>query len=636
MMPVALHGYTLLSQDDLYLFNEGSHFALHERLGAIPCVKDGIHGVHFAVWAPSARAVHVIGDWNGWQRGQTTLHPQGASGIWANFFADVTVGSCYKYAIETQSGQWLEKADPCGYGSEVRPRTGSVVTDLSVHQWQDDAWMHQRRTYDINHAPMSIYEVHLGSWMRNADGSWLGYFDAARKLAAYVKAMHYTHVELLPVMEYPFDGSWGYQTIGLYCPTSRYGSPRDFMGFVDYLHQQGIGVILDWVPSHFAVDAHGLAQFDGTHLYEHADPRQGYHPDWGSYIFNYGRHEVRSFLISSAMLWLEKYHIDGIRVDAVASMLYLDYSRKEGEWIPNAYGGRENIDAIVFLRRLNDAVRHQHPGVVMIAEESTAWPMVSRPTDWGGLGFAMKWDMGWMHDTLKYMQHDPIHRRFHHNMLTFRSLYSFSEAFTLALSHDEVVHGKGSLLAKMPGDRWQQFANLRTLYGYMYAQSGKKLLFMGGEIGQWREWSYERELDWFVLEDPMHRGVNHWVRDLNRLHVQEPALHQLDFDPWGFHWIACDDADQSVVAMLRRGGEGTRNVAIFCNLTPVPRYHYRIGLPQAGTWQVILNSDDTQYGGSGMRADMTVEPVPAHGMPVSAVVTLPPMAVVYVALTAQQ
>jgi 1,4-alpha-glucan branching enzyme len=437
-------------------------------------------------------------------------------------------------------------------------------------------------------------------------------------------------------MEYPFDGSWGYQTIGLYCPTSRYGSPRDFMGFVDYLHQQGIGVILDWVPSHFAVDAHGLAQFDGTHLYEHADPRQGYHPDWGSYIFNYGRHEVRSFLISSAMLWLEKYHIDGIRVDAVASMLYLDYSRKEGEWIPNAYGGRENIDAIVFLRRLNDAVRHQHPGVVMIAEESTAWPMVSRPTDWGGLGFAMKWDMGWMHDTLKYMQHDPIHRRFHHNMLTFRSLYSFSEAFTLALSHDEVVHGKGSLLAKMPGDRWQQFANLRTLYGYMYAQSGKKLLFMGGEIGQWREWSYERELDWFVLEDPMHRGVNHWVRDLNRMHIQEPALHQLDFDPWGFHWIACDDADQSVVAMLRRGGEGTRNVAIFCNLTPVPRYHYRIGLPQAGTWQVILNSDDTQYGGSGMRADMIVEPVPAHGMPVSAVVTLPPMAVVYVALTAQQ
>ncbi len=632
-MPVALHGNTLLSQDDLYLFNEGSHFALYERLGAIPCVNNGTSGVHFAVWAPSARAVHVIGDWNGWQRGQTMLYPQGASGLWANFFADIPLGSCYKYAIETQGGQWLEKADPCGFGSEVRPRTGSVVTDLSVHQWQDDAWMQQRQHYDVNQQPMSIYEVHLGSWMRNADGSWLGYFDAARKLAEYLKSMHYTHVELLPVMEYPFDGSWGYQTIGLYCPTSRYGSPRDFMGFVDYLHQQGIGVILDWVPSHFAVDAHGLAQFDGTHLYEHADPRQGYHPDWGSYIFNYGRHEVRSFLISSAMLWLEKYHIDGIRVDAVASMLYLDYSRKDGEWIPNAYGGRENIDAIVFMRRLNDAVRQRHAGAVMIAEESTAWPMVSRPTDWGGLGFAMKWDMGWMHDTLKYMQHDPIHRRYHHNMLTFRSLYSFSEAFTLALSHDEVVHGKGSLLAKMPGDRWQQFANIRALYGYMYAQSGKKLLFMGGEIGQWREWSYERELDWFVLNDPMHRGVQHWVRDLNALHVHEPALHQLDFDPWGFHWIACDDADQSVVAILRRGGEGTRNVAVLCNFTPVPRYRYRIGLPYAGNWQVLLNSDDTQYGGSGVTVDLTVESVPAHGMPVSALVTLPPLAVVYVALT---
>lgn len=630
-MPTKLNGHTLLSQDDLYLFNEGSHFALHEKLGAIYCQRDGVTGVHFAVWAPSARAVHVIGDFNGWQRGVTTLYCQGASGIWANFFADVPVGGCYKYAIETIAGDWLEKADPCAAAAEFRPRTGSVVTDLTTYQWHDDAWMQSRRGYDVTQAPMSIYEVHLGSWMRNPDGSWLGYADAARKLADYLVAMHYTHVELLPIMEYPYDGSWGYQTVGLYAPTSRFGTPHDFMGFVDYLHQKGIGVILDWVPSHFAVDAHGLAQFDGTHLYEHSDPRQGYHPDWGSYIFNYGRHEVRSFLISSAIAWIERYHIDGLRVDAVASMLYLDYSRKAGEWIPNAYGGRENIDAIVLLRRLNDQVRHHYPGVVMIAEESTAWPMVSRPTDIGGLGFAMKWDMGWMHDTLIYLSNDPVHRRFHHNKLTFRSLYSASEQFTLALSHDEVVHGKGALLAKMPGDRWQQFANLRALYGYMYAQAGKKLLFMGGEIGQWREWSYERELDWFVLDDPMHQGINALVRDLNQLHVCEPALHQLDFDPWGFHWIACDDADQSVVIMLRRGGAGVRNVAVWCNFTPVPRHHYRVGLPHGGAWQVLLNSDDRQYGGSGMRADIIVEAVSCHGMPYSALVNMPPLAVVFIA-----
>ena len=634
-MPTQLHGHTLLSQDDLYLFNEGSHFALHERLGAIYCQRDGVTGVHFAVWAPSARAVHVIGDFNGWQRGVTTLYPQGASGLWANFFADVPVGCCYKYAIETQSGDWLEKADPCAAAAEFRPRTGSVVTDLTTYQWHDDAWMQSRRSYDVTQAPMSIYEVHLGSWMRNPDGSWLGYADAARKLADYLVAMNYTHVELLPIMEFPYDGSWGYQTVGLYAPTSRFGTPHDFMGFVDYLHQKGIGIILDWVPSHFAVDAHGLALFDGTHVYEHSDPRQGYHPDWGSYIFNYGRHEVRSFLISSAISWIERYHIDGLRVDAVASMLYLDYSRKAGEWIPNAYGGRENIDAIVLLRRLNDQVCYAYPGVTMIAEESTAWPMVSRPTDIGGLGFAMKWDMGWMHDTLKYMSNDPVHRRFHHNNLTFRSLYSASEQFTLALSHDEVVHGKGALLAKMPGDRWQQFANLRALYGYMYAQAGKKLLFMGGEIGQWREWSYERELDWFVLEDPMHRGINALVRDLNHLHIVEPALHQLDFDPWGFHWIACDDADQSVVVALRRGGAGVRNVAVWCNFTPVPRHHYRIGLPHGGAWQVILNSDDSQYGGSGMRADIVVEAVPCHGMPYSALVNMPPLAVVYIAPVAE-
>ncbi|MBM4414275.1 MAG: 1,4-alpha-glucan branching protein GlgB [Chloroflexi bacterium] len=630
-MPVPLSGYTLLTSDDLYLFNEGSHFALHEKLGAIPCINDGVPGVHFAVWAPSARQVSVIADFNGWNRGSTQLHPQGNSGIWASFVPQVPTGTCYKYAIETQSGSWLEKADPCGAGAEVRPRTGSVVTDLSTHVWRDAAWMAKRANYDVNRAPMSIYEVHLGSWMRNPDGSWLGYYDAARKLAEYAQRMGYTHIELLPIMEYPFDGSWGYQTVGLYAPTSRFGTPHDFMGFVDYLHQAGIGIILDWVPSHFAVDGHGLALFDGTHLYEHSDPRQGYHPDWGSYIFNYGRHEVRSFLISSAMSWLERYHIDGLRVDAVASMLYLDYSRKDGEWIPNAYGGRENIDAIVVLRRLNEEVHRRHRGVVVIAEESTAWPMVSRPTDMGGLGFNMKWDMGWMHDTLKYMSQDPVHRRYHHNMLTFRSIYSFSENFTLALSHDEVVHGKGSLLAKMPGDRWQQFANLRLLYGYMYAQSGKKLLFMGGEIAQWREWGYERELDWYLLDDPMHRGVQQLVSDLNHLHVTEPALHQLDFDPWGFHWIACDDADQSVVSILRRGHEGTRNVVVVGNFTPVPRYHYRIGVPAHGNWQIICNSDDTKYGGSGAMTHLVSEAVPCHGMPASVVLTLPPLATVYLA-----
>jgi 1,4-alpha-glucan branching enzyme len=403
------------------------------------------------------------------------------------------------------------------------------------------------------------------------------------------------------------------------------------MGFVDYLHQHDIGIILDWVPSHFAVDDHGLARFDGTHLYEHSDPRQGYHPDWGSYIFNYGRHEVRSFLISSALSWIERYHIDGLRVDAVASMLYLDYSRKAGEWIPNAYGGRENIDAIVLLRRLNDEVHRRYPNVTMIAEESTAWPMISRPTAYGGLGFDMKWDMGWMHDTLKYLQFDPVHRKYHHNVITFRSLYAFSEAFTLALSHDEVVHGKGSILARMPGDRWQQFANVRALYGYMYAQSGKKLLFMGGEIGQWREWAYESELDWFLLDDPIHRGVQALVRDLNGLHVNEPALHQLDFDPWGFHWIACDDADQSVVAILRRGREGSRNVVIVCNFTPVPRYHYRIGVPMAGNWQVILNSDDTAYGGSGVNPHPTLRHESHHDMPVSLELTLPPLGVIFLA-----
>lgn len=629
-MTTQLTGHTLLTQDDLYLFNEGSHFALHDKLGAIPCTKDGVAGVHFAVWAPSARSVAVIADFNGWQRGGNMLWAQGSSGIWTGFIPHVPLGTAYKYSIETQTGDILEKADPLATAGEVRPKTASIVADMQ-HTWGDAAWMAARATRNNNGEPMSIYEVHLGSWMRHSDDTWLGYADAARRLADYCTSMHYTHVELLPIMEYPYDGSWGYQSVGLFAPTSRYGSPQDFMGFVDYLHQHGIGVILDWVPSHFAVDAHGLAQFDGTAVYEHADPRQGYHPDWGSYIFNYGRHEVRSFLISSAVSWFARYHIDGIRVDAVASMLYLDYSRKDGEWIPNAFGGRENIDAIVLLRRLNEAVHAQFPGIVMIAEESTAWPMVSRPTYIGGLGFNMKWDMGWMHDTLKYLAEDPVHRKYHHNKLTFRSLYAFSEQFTLALSHDEVVHGKGSLLDKMPGDVWQKFANLRTLYGYMYGQSGKKLLFMGGEFGQWREWSYERSLDWHLLDNPMHAGLQRYVAELNRLHSSEGALHQLDFDPWGFHWIACDDADQSVVALLRRGGAATRNVVVVCNFTPVPRHEYRIGLPHGGAWEVLCNSDDTQWGGSGAMTHLRVEDVPCHGMPASMVLTCPPLATVYVA-----
>ena len=630
-MPIPLTGHSLLTQDDLYLFNEGSHFALHEKLGAIACVKDGVMGVHFAVWAPSARSVAVVADFNGWQRGGNMLWAQGSSGIWAGFVAHVPVGTAYKYSIETQTGDFLEKADPLATASEVRPNTASIVSDMQAHRWGDAAWMTARATRNTNGTPMSIYEVHLGSWMRNPDGSWLGYFDAARKLVDYCTMMNYTHVELLPIMEYPYDGSWGYQSVGLYAPTSRYGSPTDFMEFVDYLHQNDIGVILDWVPSHFAVDAHGLAQFDGTAIYEHADPRQGYHPDWGSYIFNYGRHEVRSFLVSSAVSWFERYHIDGIRVDAVASMLYLDYSRKEGEWIPNAFGGRENIDAIVLLRRLNEAVHGRFPGIVMIAEESTAWPMVSRPTYIGGLGFNMKWDMGWMHDTLKYMTEDPVHRKYHHDKLTFRSLYSFSEQFTLAFSHDEVVHGKGSMMSKMPGDHWQKFANLRTLYGYMYGQSGKKLLFMGGEFGQWREWSHERELDWYLLNEPMHAGLQQYVADLNRLHRDERALHELDFDPWGFHWIACDDADQSVVALLRRGGADARNVVVICNFTPVPRHNYRIGVPQAGAWEILSNSDDTTWGGSGAMTHLRVEAVPCHDMPASVVLTIPPLGTVYLA-----
>lgn len=616
-----------ISDDDLYLFNEGTHFRLWEKLGAHPMAG----GTHFAVWAPNAESVSVIGDHNRWDPGVDQLQPRGSSGIWEGFVAGVGPGSVYKYHLVRRGGGYrADKADPLALFAEVPPKTGSVVWSLD-YAWGDGEWMRNRRQRNSHQAPISIYEVHLGSWMRVPEegNRSLGYRELAPRLADHVQRLGFTHVELLPVMEHPFFGSWGYQTTGYFAPTSRYGTPQDFMALVDELHQRGIGVILDWVPSHFPTDAHGLAYFDGTHLYEHADPRRGFHPDWRSCIFNYGRHEVRSFLISSALFWLEIYHADGLRVDAVASMLYLDYSRRPGEWIPNQFGGRENLEAIEFLRRLNTEVYASHPDVQTIAEESTSWPMVSRPTYVGGLGFGMKWDMGWMHDTLRYMQHDPVHRKYHHNDLTFRGLYAFTENFVLPLSHDEVVHGKRSLLSKMPGDAWQKFANLRLLLGWMYATPGKKLLFMGTELAQWREWDHDGSLDWHLAGEPMHAGVQLWLRDLNRLYCSEPALHVLDFDPAGFSWVDANDSEQSVVSLIRSLGD--RRLLCCFNFTPVPRPHYRLGVPAGGFWREVLNSDATFYGGSGWGnlGGRWAEPVPWHGRPQSVVVTLPPLAAVF-------
>jgi 1,4-alpha-glucan branching enzyme len=544
----------------------------------------------------------------------------------------VRPGSVYKYHVVSRyRGYAADKADPFATRTETPPRTGSLVWDLA-YDWHDQEWMATRGARQKLGAPISLYEVHLGSWMRvpEAGHRWLTYREVAPQLADYVARMGFTHVEFMPLMEHPFAGSWGYQATGYFAPTSRFGTPQDLMFLVDTLHQRGIGVILDWVPSHFPGDEHGLAYFDGTHLYEHADPRLGLHPDWRSAIFNYGRHEVRSFLTSSAFSWLERYHADGLRVDAVASMLYLDYSRRPGQWIPNRYGGRENLDAIAFLRRLNEMVYRAHPDVQMIAEESTAWPMVSRPTYLGGLGFGLKWDMGWMHDALAYMARDPIHRRFHHNQLTFRMLYAFTENFVLALSHDEVVHGKGSLLARMPGDDWQKFANLRLLLGTLFAQPGKKLLFMGGEFGQWREWSHEASLDWHLLGQAPHAGVQRWAQDLNRLYRSEPALHELDCEPSGFEWIDCNDTEQSTLAFLRRGVTTEALVLAVFNCTPVPRHGYRVGVPHGGFWKEILNSDASEYGGSGLGnlGGVEAEPVPMHGRTHSLRLVLPPLAVV--------
>ncbi|CAN5745224.1 1,4-alpha-glucan branching protein GlgB [soil metagenome] len=629
------HDVTLLTDDDLARFAEGAHFRLWEKLGAHPMeTPDGASGTWFGVWAPNAREVSVIGDFNAWTPGEDSLRPRGSSGIWEGFVTGVTRGAVYKYEIRSAQGSpppVLSKADPMAVQQETPPATASVVADLDF-RWNDEAWMRERKARFAADAPVSVYEVHLGSWRRSPDDpeAYLSYRDVAPALAEYVKEAGFTHVELLPIMEHPFHGSWGYQVTGYFAPSSRYGSPQDLMALVDHLHQEGIGVILDWVPSHFPTDAHGPGFFDGTHLYEHADPRRGFHPDWTSFIFNYGRHEVRSFLMSSALYWLEMYHVDGIRVDGVASMLYLDYSREAGEWLPNEHGGRENLEAMSLLKRLNEEVYGRHPEIQTVAEESTSWPMVSRPTWLGGLGFGMKWDMGWMNDTLRYLANDPVHRRHHHDALTFRSVYAFSENFMLPLSHDEVVHGKGSLLTRMPGDEWQKFANLRLLFGYMFGQPGKKLIFMGGEFGQVREWDHDRSLDWHLLEEPLHEGVRRWVADLNRVYRAEPALHELDFDPSGFEWVDASDADQSVLSFLRIGPGGPP-VLVVCNFTPVTRPDYRIGVPRSGAWEEILNGDAEAYGGSGVGnlGEVASTGEACHGRPDSVVLTLPPLAAVF-------
>jgi 1,4-alpha-glucan branching enzyme len=621
----------VLTDADVGELSAGIATQLYRSFGAHPLAVGGVEGTCFAVWAPNAERVSVIGDFNCWEAERHPLCRRGHSGVWEGFVPDIGHGARYKYQIVSHYHDYqVEKADPFAFFNEEPPRTASVVWDLT-YTWGDETWMAQRCQRNALAAPMAIYEVHLGSW-RRADGNRpLSYRELAPLLADYVAKAGFTHVEFLPIMEHPYYGSWGYQSTGYFAPTSRYGTPQDLMYLIDYLHQRGIGVFLDWVPSHFPIDQHGLSFFDGTHLYEHADPREGFHPDWGSYIFNYGRHEVRAFLLNSAHFWLDYYHADGLRVDAVASMLYRNYSREDGQWVPNQYGGRENLEAITFLRQLNETVYASYPGVQMFAEESTDWPLVSRPTEAGGLGFGLKWDMGWMHDTLQYITTDPLFRRYHHNNLTFRMLYAWTENFVLSLSHDEVVHMKGALLSKMPGDPWQQFAQLRLLLGYMYAQPGKKLLFMGGEFGQWREWSHETSLDWHLLEHPSHAGVLQWVEDLNHFYCNEPALYEQDFSPDGFQWIDCNDAEQSVVSLIRTGQSTDTIVLVVCNFTPVPRHDYRVGVPRGGVWREVLNSNATDYWGSGMGncGAATATPIPYHGRPHSLSLTVPSLGVVF-------
>jgi 1,4-alpha-glucan branching enzyme len=619
-----------LTDHDVYLFREGTHTRLYEKMGAHPCDDRGENGVAFAVWAPNAESVSVIGDFNGWDRSRHLLaRRDDGSGIWQGFIVGVPAGERYKYHVVSRyRGYRVDKGDPYAFAWEAPPRTASRVGNLDYH-WGDGEWMAARRAKNALDAPLSIYEMHAGSWRRREGSAFLTYRELANELPAYLVDMGFTHVEFLPITEHPFYGSWGYQTTGYFAPTARYGTPQDFMFLVDSLHAKGIGVVLDWVPSHFPGDEHGLAYFDGTYLYEHADPRQGYHPDWSSYIFNYGRNEVRAFLASSARFWLDRYHLDGIRVDAVASMLYLDYARRAGEWVPNRYGGRENLDAIEFLRHVNESVYRDFPDTQTIAEESTAWPMVSRPTYVGGLGFGMKWNMGWMHDTLAYMEREPVHRSFHQNMITFSIWYAFSENFVLPLSHDEVVYGKRSLVSKMPGDDWQRFANLRLLLGYMWMHPGKKLLFMGGEFAQWQEWNHDQSLDWHLTHQAPHRQMQQWVRDLNVAYRGEPALHATDYKSEGFEWIDTGDAANSVISFLRRGG-GAPTLLVICNFTPVPRHNYRVGVPSGGFWREILNSDATAYGGSGQGnlGGIDAAPVPANGRYHSLNITLPPLALV--------
>jgi len=622
----------LLTDDDIYLFNEGSHFRLYDKLGS-HVVAGASPGAYFAVWAPDAEQVFVFGDFNAWNKSSHPLAPRGQSGIWEGFFAGIGKGTLYKYHVASRfQGYRADKADPLSIFNEIPPKTASIVWDLDF-AWGDAEWMANRHRCNKLDKPMAIYEMHLGSWRRvgHEGNRSLSYQELAPQLADYLERLGFTHVELLPVMDHPFFGSWGYQVTGYFAPSANFGTPQDFMYLIDVLHRRGIGVILDWVPSHFPGDEHGLAFFDGTHLYEHADSRQGYHPEWKSYIFNYGRKEVQSFLVSNALFWLDRYHVDGLRVDAVASMIYRDYARQAGDWIPNQYGGRENIEAIEFLRRLNEAVYRYHPDAQTIAEESTAWPMVSRPSYVGGLGFGLKWDMGWMHDTLEYMQKDPVHRRYHQNNLTFRMLYAFHENFVLPLSHDEVVYGKGSLWEKMAGDDWQKFANLRALFGYMYAQPAKKLLFMGGEFGQRREWVHDTSLDWDLLAYPGHAGVQKWLQDLNWFYRREPALYELDCEPAGFEWIDCGDADGSVVSLIRKGKSTPTLVLAACNFTPVPRLGYRIGAPRPGFWREVLNSDALEYGGSGMGNSGGVEAMGdgLHARPFSLTLTLPPLSVLF-------
>ena len=622
----------MLSGYDLHLLSEGTHWRSYERLGAHRRTVDGVEGVNFAVWAPNAEGVAVVGSFNMWDRRSHAMRKHIPSGIWELFIPGIGPGAQYKFAVKHRGGHVVEKCDPYGFAAEVPPRTANIVSDLSDYQWQDNDWVARRPQHNALDAPISIYELHLGSWRRdpNNPGRWLSYRELAPQLVEYCHKLGFTHLQLMPISEHPFTGSWGYQTTGYFGVTSRYGTPQDFMYFVDVLHQAGIGVIIDWVPAHFPKDDHGLRRFDGSALYEHEDPRKGEHPDWGTMIFNYGRTEVRNFLLSNALFWLDKYHIDGLRVDAVASMLYLDYSRNEGEWEPNCFGGRENLEAIDFFKKFNEETHLQYPGVLTIAEESTAWGGVSRPTYLGGLGFSLKWNMGWMNDTRKYMHKEPIHRKFHHDELTFSLIYAFTENFCLPLSHDEVVHGKGSLLDQMPGDLWQKFANLRLMYGYMWTHPGKKLLFMGGEIGQWNEWNYNESMQWHLLEWQTHQGIQRYLADLNALYRREPALHQVDFDWFGFEWIDCHNWQDSILAFLRKAKDPNDYVLVCCNFTPVPRMGYKIGVPEACWYEEISNSDSTFYGGSdlGNGGGILAVAEESHGRPASMLVTLPPLSMV--------